>query len=142
MKTRCWVMVVLCGGIFGWVSMRVPAGPPKFDKLSEEDRKVFAKRFEKEIWPLVTRNGKDGCLGCHAGGKIVSALRLSGEVNKDFPMLLKEGFFLPEDDGSLLGRLSDKDKLSRMPRGKDPWADKELQILRTFVVDLHKKQKK
>ena len=44
------------------------AGPPNFDKLGGGDRKVFADRFEKEIWPLLSRNGKDGCLGCHGPG--------------------------------------------------------------------------
>lgn len=117
------------------------AGQPNFDNLAPEDRKAFAARFEKEVWPLLVKNGKDGCVGCHSG-KIVSALRFTGKADKDFPILLKEGFFLHEDEGSLLARVTDKDKERRMPKGKTPWTEKDVQILRAFTADVHKKQKK
>jgi len=63
------------------------AAPPQenFDRLSDEDRKVFSQRFEKEIWPLFTRGGKDGCVGCH-NAKIVSSLKFIGDPKKDFPI--------------------------------------------------------
>src|SRR6185312_16302785 len=77
------------------------AQPPAFDRLAPADREEFAKRFEKEIRPLMQRGGKDGCVGCH-NGKGGGALRLRGNADKDFGMLLKEGFFLPDDAGSLL----------------------------------------
>ena len=91
-----------------WCLSSATAGGQNFDKLNDADRKVFAERFEREVWPLLVRGGKDGCVGCHRGGKIVSALRFSGNVDKDFLMLLKDGFFLHPDDGSLLARLTDK----------------------------------
>jgi hypothetical protein len=120
-----------------------------FDRLSNEDRQALQKRFEKELWPLLTRHERDGCVGCHAGAKIVSALRMTGNVNKDFPMLVKQGFFIPDDAGSLLGRMLDKDPMRIMPPpAKDPkfkrahWTEPELAVLRAFVVDLEKKQRK
>jgi hypothetical protein len=117
------------------------AQAPSFDKLSAADRQAFQKRFEKEVWPLMTRNGKQGCVGCHSG-KQVTALRLTGKLNKDFPMLIKEGFFLPDDAGSLLGRVTDPDKERRMPQDQAPWTKQEVEVLRAFVVDLDKKQQK
>ena len=117
------------------------AQPPSYDKLTDEDRQALQGRFEKEIWPLIQRDGKKGCLGCHAGGQ-VTALRLTGKLEQDFPMLVREGFFIPDDAGSLLGRLSDPDPGRRMPRKGKPWTDSELQTLRDFVADLDKRQKK
>lgn len=118
------------------------AGGRSFDKLTDADRKVFAERFERDVWPLLVRGGKDGCVGCHRGGKIVSSLRLSGNVDKDFVTLLKEGFFLHPDDGSLVGRLTDKDPKRRMPEKKEAWAEKDIKVVRDFVIDLQKKEKK
>ncbi len=142
-KSRVWLLgLVLCGGLGGWIGLRVlTAGPSEFDRLSSADRQMFAKRFDKEIWPLMARNGKDGCVGCHSG-KIVSALKLTGDAKKDFAMLLREGFFLYADDGSVLARVSARDKERRMPRGKAPWAEKDIHVLRAFMADMDKKQKK
>ncbi|MCI0381212.1 MAG: hypothetical protein L0215_26810 [Gemmataceae bacterium] len=120
-----------------------------FDRLTAEDRQALQKRFAKELWPLLTRHERDGCVGCHAGAKIVSALRMTGDIDKDFPMLIKQGFFIPDDAGSLLGRMLDKDPKRIMPPpAKDPkfkrphWTAKELALLRAFVIDLDKRQKK
>ena len=127
---------------FATAGIALRAQQNSFDKLSTADRQAFQKRFTKEIWPLMQRNGKDGCVGCHSG-KIVTALRLTGDVNKDFPMLLREGFFIPDDAGSLHGRITDKDPGRRMPRSKVQfWNDPEVKLLRQFVMDLDKKQKK
>ena len=57
----------------------------------------------------MTRNGKDGCVGCHQDKKIVTALRLTGNLDKDFRIVLREGFLLKDDPGSLLGRVTDRD---------------------------------
>src|SRR2546430_12655563 len=81
----------------------------KFDKLSEADRKAFSERFVKEIWPLLERGGKDGCVGCHNGKKVTS-LRFSGDAAKDFRMLVADGFMLKGDPGSVLERIVDKDR--------------------------------
>jgi hypothetical protein len=125
---------------YWWLSSAT-AGGQNFDKLNDADRKVFAERFEREVWPLLVRGGKDGCVGCHRGGKIVSALRFSGNVDKDFLMLLKDGFFLHPDDGSLLARLTDKDAERRMPHKLKPWEEKDIAVLRSFVLDLKKKER-
>ncbi|MCI0684175.1 MAG: hypothetical protein L0Y71_18860 [Gemmataceae bacterium] len=119
----------------------VRAQQGSFDKLSAADRQAFQERFAKDIWPLLQRNGKNGCVGCHSG-KIVSALHLTGQVERDFPMLLREGFFIPDDAGSLLGRITDKDPERRMPRSKvGLWTDAETKLLAQFVADLDKKQR-
>jgi hypothetical protein len=132
----------LASGVLGLVLTMRAAQGANFDKLSAEDRQALSQRFEKEIWPLMERGGKDGCVGCHSG-KIVSDLRLTGKADKDFAMLVKAGFFLPDDAGSLLGRVTDPDPKRRMPPGKRPhWSDKEIAVLRDFTADLNKKQKK
>jgi hypothetical protein len=134
--------IALCLSLTGAGALRILlAGPPQFDRLTDEDRRAFGERFEKEIWPLLTRNGKDGCVGCHTS-KIVTALRYTGDPKKDYLMLLKEGFFLHGDDGSLAARVQDKDPDRRMPKGKTPWAQKDVRILEQFTADLHKKQRK
>ena len=114
---------------------------PSFDHLAPADRQAFQQRFAKEIWPLLERGGKDGCVGCHTG-KEGGALRLRGNADKDFAMLLKDGFFLPNDDGSLLARIVDRDPKRRMPPGKRAaWSAEDVQVLRDFVTDLDRKQK-
>lgn len=134
--------------VLAWPNAQAQQGL-NFDRLTDEDRQAFQKRFEKELWPLLTRYERDGCVGCHAGAKIVSALRMTGDINKDFPMMIRQGFFIPDDAGSLLGRMLDKDPKRIMPPpAKDPkfkrphWTEQELALLRTFVIDLDKKQKK
>ncbi len=114
-----------------------------FDKLTDADRKTFQDRFTKEIWPLLHRGGKDSCTGCH-NGKVVSALKFAGSPDKDFPKLLKDGFFIPDDSGSLLTRITSKNKKQMMPPpGKaSPWKQADIEILQKFVDDLDKKQQK
>jgi len=138
---RGLVLLALTLAAGGWPPQA--AQPTKFDKLSEEDRQAFSKRFEKEIWPLMTRNGKDGCVGCHTSGKIVSSLHYkSNDPDKAFRMLLKEGYLLPDDVGGVLHMVSSKDKKERMPKNQPPWSAAEIETLRTFVTDLDKKQMK
>jgi len=124
-------------GSVGFSAVR-GAAQESFDRLSPADRKAFGQRFAKEIYPLMQRNGKDGCVGCHSG-KLVTALKLSGKAEADFAMLVKEGFFLPDDAGSILGRITDKSKDRRMPLDRPPWTDKDVELLRRFVDDLAKK---
>lgn len=144
--TRTWLtrgLVVL--GLVGAVacgSRWVPASQVSFDKLSDADRKAFQERFIKEVWPLMQRNGKDGCVGCHSTGKIVSALKLTGNAEKDFQKLLRDGFFLYGDEGSLLARVTEKDVKRRMPLDQKPWTAAEIKVLHDFTKDLDSKQKK
>jgi hypothetical protein len=120
-------------------SFAAPQG--KFDRLTDADRKALAERFQKDIWPLLERGGKDGCVGCH-NGKRVTALRFNGDAAKDFPMLVGDGFLLKGDPGSLLERIVDKDKKRRMPPDNRPvWSDAEIKVLRDFVQELDRKNK-
>src|SRR4051812_31842381 len=128
-----------------------PAGPrrlqagqgPSFDKLPDADRKALGERFRREVWPLLERHGKDGCVGCHRDGKIVSALHMTGDADRDFRTLLREGFLLKDDNGSLLARVVDPDRRRRMPPGKRAlWTEAETKTLRDFVEAVHQKQRR
>jgi hypothetical protein len=134
----------LCGLLLAaslLLAVELHAGQPgKFDKLSEADRKAFSERFQTEIWPLLERGGKDGCVGCHSTKK--GSLRMSRDAAKEFVMLVGEGYLLRKDPGSLLERIVDKDKKRRMPPDDKPgWTEAEVNVLRQFVDDLDKKNK-
>ncbi|MSQ94815.1 MAG: hypothetical protein EXR98_09705 [Gemmataceae bacterium] len=118
-------------------------GGGNFDFLTDADRKGMQERFVKEVWPLLQRQGKEGCVGCH-NGKIVSSLKMSGNAENDFRMMVKAGFFIPNDSGSLLTRIKSKDRKQKMPPpGKgEPWTDAEKDVLHKFVADLDKKNQK
>ena len=116
------------------------AQPANFDRLAEPDRKVFGERFKKEVWPLLARGGKDGCVGCH-NGKVVSALKFAGDPDKDFRMLLRDGFFLKDDPGSLLSRIEDTNLKRRMPPKDLPtWTETERKMLEALVNAIDAKQ--
>jgi hypothetical protein len=119
--------------------LRGPRGRRQLRQARRRRPQAFEERFVKEVWPLLSRNGKDGCVGCHKG-KLVSALHLSGDPAKDFRMLLREGFFLVDDKGSLVGRITDKDVKRRMPLERPAWKEDEIAVLRKFTLDLDKKQ--
>ncbi|MBM3995391.1 MAG: hypothetical protein FJ303_14745 [Planctomycetes bacterium] len=142
-RTTRWIVAALLLFVSASFAASYQAGGPNFDSLADGDRKVLQERFIKEIWPLFLRGEKNGCVGCH-NGKIVSALKMSGNPEKDFRMLLKDGFFLKGDAGSMLARIESKDRKRRMPPpGKmDPWTKEEMDILRQFVIDIDKKQAK
>ena len=115
--------------------------PGKFDKLSAEDRAALAQRFQKEVWPLLERGGKDGCVGCHNGTK-VTTLRFSGKPADDFAMLVGDGFMIKGDPGSILERITDKDPKRVMPPNKLPrWSPDEVKVLRAFVNEVDAKNK-
>ena len=143
MKTRLILaaMVVTLGSTFAVTLAGVGAN---FDTLKDDDRKTMQERFSKELWPLMTRNGKDGCIGCHTLPKTGGQMKMTGDMDKDFYKLVKDGFFIPGDAGSLLSHVTSKDRKKRMPPpGKgDPWTKDEVEVLRAFVADLDKKQQK
>jgi hypothetical protein len=133
--TAVWLVAAMAGG------GQNTAQPGRFDKLPAADRAAFVERFQKEVWPLLTRNGKDGCVGCHSAKK-GGTLHFSGNAEKDFNMLLGDGYLLKGDSGSLLGRIQDRDKKRRMPQGeRPPWTKEEAETLRQFVDDIHLKNK-
>ena len=95
---------------------------------------------------------RDGhqCVDCGQDGKrlvgldkIVSDLRVKGEPDKDFRYMLRAGFFLKGDAGSLLSRINETQKNRTMPPPELPrWTDAEKKILSDFVNDVHAKQKR
>ena len=145
MKARAILALVLIG-LGSTLVAALAAGPgPNFDFLKDEDRKVLQDRFTKEIYPLMQRHEKNGCVGCHhQSGKINSSLKMTGNADKDFRMLVKDGFFIPNDTGSMLTRVTSKDRKKKMPPpGKaDPWTKEEVELLTKFVSDLDSKQQK
>ncbi len=138
----CLIASAACAVLFSMIRTSAPAQDRNFDKLTDADRKILGERFKQQVWPLLVRGGKDGCVGCHSTGKIVSALRFSGNPDKDFRMLLRDGFFLKDDAGSLLGRIEDTNKKRRMPPDKLPrWTDADKKTLSDFVDAVDRKQK-
>ena len=71
-------------------------------------------------------------------------MKMTGDLAKDFRMLVKDGFFIPHDSGSIVSHVTSKDRKKRMPPpGKgDPWTEEEIAALKNFVADLDKKQQK
>lgn len=133
----CFFLVCLISGI----AINVNGAPLDFDNLKEADRAAFSVRFEKEIWPLLKRNGRDGCVGCHKQKR--GTLAFSGKADPDFRTLLSMGFLLPDDPGSILHAVSVATGQQRMPPGKRPrWTKKEVELLRRFLEDVDKKQQK
>lgn len=140
---RTLIVLALVLGCAAWSWHYCAAQSNRFDKLTEDDRNAFAKRFEKEIWPLMNRNGKDGCVGCHAPVHISSMRFKDKEPDKAFRMLLKQGFFLTDDVGGILFKISHKDPKERMPPdGRTAWSAEEVATFKNFVEDLDKKQQK
>ena len=143
MKTRTILagLIVLAGSSF---AASLAGGGPNFDFLKDDDRKAMQERFNKELWPLLVRGEKQGCIGCHALPGTGGQMKMSGNTEKDFRLLVKAGFFLPNDSGSMLSHILSKDRKKRMPPpGKgDPWTMEEIEVLAKFVADLDKKQQK
>jgi hypothetical protein len=142
MKTP-WTLAAMLLFMGSSLVATLAGGGANFDHLTDADRNVFQERFTKEIWPLMERNGKNGCVGCH-NGKIVSSLKMTGKAEKDFRMLVKDGFFIPDDSGSVLTRATSNVLKKKMPPpGKgDPWTKAEVGVLEKFVAELDKKQQK
>lgn len=139
---KSWFASLAILALAGGLLVRLSANElGSFDKLNDADRKLFQQRFDKEIWPLLQAGGKNGCVGCHHP-KIGNTLKFSGKSDADFRMLLRDGFFLKDDSGSMLHRIESKRK-DRMPPLKLPaWSEKDQAVLRAFVADLDKKQGK
>ncbi len=141
MKASRWLVVYVGAAVACLGAAHGRGQPPSFDRLSEADRKAFGERFRKELWPLLLAGGKDGCVGCH-NGRGGGSLRFRGDPERDFRMLVKDGFFLKDDAGSLLDRVVDPDRKRRMPPKNLPqWTESQVRVLRAFVNDLDRKNK-
>ena len=103
-------------------------------QLAVEQQIALAKRFETEIWPLLTRDrGGKSCVGCH-NDKNPSALKFLPDTASNFTMLLDNGFFDPDKPGSLIARVTAPDVEVRMPPKEGlPFDGQETSLLRTFT---------
>jgi hypothetical protein len=141
---RTTALCLLCALVLTAAGLRfVPAqSKVNHDKLSDADRKALGERFEKEVWPIFSK-GKDNCLSCHlVQKKVLTQLKLSGDAQKDFRMMVREGFFLADDEGSILGMVTHRDPELRMPQGRGRLADADIKVIREFTAELNKRQKK
>ncbi len=129
--------------LLAWASLAPAGGGPRsFDKLTDADRQAFQERFARDVWPLLVRDGKDGCVGCHVANH-KSTLKFVGKVDDDFPKLLKDGFFLHNDSANLVALIETNERKKRMPPGQRPaWAADDIKVLKQFIADVDKKQKR
>jgi hypothetical protein len=104
--------------------------------LSPEDTRRFLERFQREIWPLLTREGAN-CLTCH-DTKSATPLKMLASASESFKSLLTSGHFEAENPSSLLARVSTPDRSRLMPPPPaKAWTDAEVQTLRRFTNDLY-----
>jgi hypothetical protein len=111
------------------------AGSELAGSRSEE---AFFQRFQRELWPLLTRGGEHSCVSCHDADNR-SPLHFFSEPHSDFRMLRENAYFSATEPDTLLGRLTSTNPKKRMPKGKtaQPWSDREIQALRSFAADLN-----
>ena len=111
--------------------------PAAAEGLAADQMAAWSRRFESEIWPLMTRHERDGCVGCHTP-RHRSMLKFSGRADADFRMLLEGGFLLPQDPGALLHVVTTPNPKTRMPPDDRPsWSGDEVALLKRFVTELH-----
>jgi len=117
------------------------AKPPYLAGFTEEELAQFTKRFQGEVWPLLTRHRKS-CVSCH-DSESDSQLHLLNDAAGTFRRLLVEGRLDPKSPASLLTRLTSPDPKKRMPKAPAPlWTDAEVALLRTFGAAVHQLQRK
>lgn len=108
-------------------------------RLNDADMLAFSKRFEKELWPAMTR-GKGDCASCHDGDS-KSQLEIPDD-NADiaFKHLLNDDRFDPKSPTGMLARLTSKDpKLFMPPAPAKPWSADEIAALQKFIDDMRPK---
>lgn len=100
----------------------------------------LSRRFEREIWPLMTRpaDASKACVACHRDdGSNTSDFVLPGEPEEAFEALLDGGYFDRENPNSLLSRIGRKSAEKRMPpEPGTPWSASEVKRLEAFVKAL------
>src|SRR5512140_1920119 len=74
---------------------------------------LLSKRFEREIWPLLTRGEGRSCVSCH-DAENRSPLHFFNEPHSDFRMLREEGYFSTTEPDALLGRVASTHPTKRM----------------------------
>ena len=109
--------------------------------FTEEELSQYSKRFQKDLWPLLTRN-TNSCVSCHDDDSD-SQLHMPDEADAGFKHLLVDGRFDPKNPESLFARIVTTDKKKKMPRPPSKaWTDAEAFLLRDFGNDLLKLQRK
>jgi hypothetical protein len=95
------------------------------------------KRFETEIYPLMTRLGEDSCVSCH-DPDTSSNLVFIGNARDDFQMLLDQQYFSVQGPDSILARLETENTKKRMPKGRsvEPWTKGEIESFRVFLNEI------
>lgn len=94
------------------------------------DGKLFNK-FHKRIYPLLTHPEK-GCVDCHSS-EGTSNLVLTGSSTEDFHTLLDEQYLKWKGVDTLLNRVANAHGERRMPKDAEPWSDKEILKLKSFL---------
>jgi hypothetical protein len=139
------LLFVVCGvGPRSWAGPveKAKAKPaPPAAAYSAEDIAAFSARFQRELWPLLTRK-ESGCAGCHNAGN-PSQLRITGDPEALFKVLLSDGHFDPENAASLLARVTAPAGTTHMPPAPfAAWSEADIGLLRAFVNDLYAKRHK
>ncbi len=107
--------------------------------FSPADAQALAARFEKEIWPLMSR-ADGGCLSCHVTQN-ASQFLLLGDSKAAFQKMLAEGHFDPDNHSSIIGRITTTDKTLKMPpAGMTQWTAAEVALLTAFAEDVQEKR--
>jgi hypothetical protein len=98
---------------------------------------VLLGQFEQRIWPLLTRGEGASCVNCH-DAENKSELHFFPDAPSNFKMLMENGYFSTTDPDALLGRLTSTHPKKHMPKGKgaEEWAEKEIELLRSFATNL------
>ncbi|PYI86463.1 MAG: hypothetical protein DME26_08990, partial [Verrucomicrobia bacterium] len=102
------------------------------------NEQLISQRFEKEIWPLLTREtGGKSCVKCHDADN-PSELHFFPDTESSYTMLLEKGYLVLDGPDSLLGRILSHNPKKRMPKGKSmkAWPEKDVATLRAFLTDL------
>jgi hypothetical protein len=119
----------------------VSTGPHIIAGFTEEELIAFSKRFETQLWPLLTRT-KKSCVSCHNNDND-SQLELAATADAAFKRLVVEGRLDPKNPASLVARLTTTDRKKRMPKPPaNPWTDAEVALVRDFGNDVHKAQRR
>jgi hypothetical protein len=115
------------------------AAPAGVAGLSPEDDKALTARFEKEVWPLMSRDDA-GCASCH-GQKNASQFLMLKDPRSAFHKLLAEGHFDDSNHASIVARVTTTDKAIKMPpTGMTPWTAEEMAVLTAFAEEVQRRQ--
>src|SRR5438477_13154149 len=108
---------IACGGEAAPKPLEASVGTPAKPKpaqlagFTEEELAQFSKRFQSELWPLLTRS-RNSCVSCH-DAESESQLHMLEEPDAAFKHLIVEGRFDSKSSTSLLGRIITPDKKKR-----------------------------